>query len=111
MNLFSVGVVNNKTVEKYSIPWSSNYFSSSTILNKLLIALAMPNNLLCLYLFEKLHFQRCFDFVLTIFSKYHFYPTALKGGRGIVFTHGVRIDGRVGVGKSLSGLYLRNCKV
>ena len=25
-----------------------------------------------------------------------FYPTALKGCRGIVFTHGVRMGGRVG---------------
>ena len=40
----------------------------------------------------------------------HFYPTALKGCRGIVFTHGVRMGGRV-AGKSLSGLYLRNRKV
>ena len=44
----------------------------------------------------------------------HFYPTALKGCRGIVFTHGVRIGGRAGgraAGNSLSGLYLRNRKV
>ena len=44
----------------------------------------------------------------------HFYPTALKGCRGIVFTHGVRMGGRAGrqaAGKSLSGLYLRNHKV
>ena len=34
-----------------------------------------------------------------------FYPTALKGCRGIVFTHGVRMGGPV------SGLYLRNRKV
>ena len=27
----------------------------------------------------------------------HFYPTALKGCQGIVFTHGVRMGGRVGV--------------
>ena len=47
-----------------------------------------------------------------------FYPTALKGCRGIVFTHGVRMGGRPGgraggraAGKSLSGLYLRNRKV
>ena len=39
-----------------------------------------------------------------------FYPTALKGCRGIVFTHGVRMGGQVG-GNSLSGLYLRNRKV
>ena len=39
-----------------------------------------------------------------------FYPTALKGCRGIVFTHGVQMGGRA-VGKSLSGLYLRNRKV
>ena len=38
-----------------------------------------------------------------------FYPTALKGCRGIVFTHRVRMGGWVG--KSLSGLYLRNRKV
>ena len=44
----------------------------------------------------------------------HFYPTALKGCRGIVFTHGVRLGGRAigrAVGNSLSGLYLRNRKV
>ena len=28
-----------------------------------------------------------------------FYPTALKGCRGIVFTHGVRMGGRAGGGK------------
>ena len=40
----------------------------------------------------------------------HFYPTALKGCQGIVFTHGVRMGGRA-AGNSLSGLYLRNPKV
>ena len=43
-----------------------------------------------------------------------FYPTALKGCRGIVFTHGVRMGRRAGgwaAGNSLSGLYLRNRKV
>ena len=43
-----------------------------------------------------------------------FYPTALKGCRGIVFTHGVRMGRQVGwpaAGNSLSGLYLRNRKV
>ena len=44
-------------------------------------------------------------FKLTVF-----YPTALKGCQGIVFTHGVRMGGRA-VGNSLSGLYLRNRKV
>ena len=39
-----------------------------------------------------------------------FHPTALKGCQGIVFTHGVQMGGRA-VGKSLSGLYLRNRKV
>ena len=39
-----------------------------------------------------------------------FYPTALKGCRGIVFMLGVQMGGRA-VGKSLSGLYLRNRKV
>ena len=34
----------------------------------------------------------------------------LRGCRGIVFTHGVRMGGRA-VGNSLSGLYLRNRKV
>ena len=37
----------------------------------------------------------------------NFYPTALKGCRGIVFTHGVRMGGRAGgraAGNSLSGL-------
>ena len=32
-------------------------------------------------------------------ADYHFYPTALKGCRGIVFTHGVRMGGRLGMGK------------
>ena len=35
----------------------------------------------------------------------HFYPTALRGCRGIVFNHGVRM-GRRAAGKSLSGLCL-----
>ena len=39
-----------------------------------------------------------------------YYPTALKGCQGIVFSFGVRMDGRV-AGKSLSRLYLRNRKV
>ena len=30
-----------------------------------------------------------------------FYPTALKGCRGIVFTHGVRMGGGVGGGKKI----------
>ena len=45
---------------------------------------------------------------------FNFYPTALKGCRGIVFTHGVRVGGRAGgwtAENSLSGLYLRNRKV
>ena len=29
-------------------------------------------------------------------NKSLFYPTALRGGRGIVFTHGVRMGGWVG---------------
>ena len=29
----------------------------------------------------------------------YFYPTALKGCRGIVFIHGGRMDGRMGGGK------------
>ena len=37
-------------------------------------------------------------------DRLHFYSTALKGCRGIVFTHGVWMGSR----KSLSGLYLRN---
>ena len=39
-----------------------------------------------------------------------YYPTALNGCWGIVFTHGVRMVGRA-AGNSLSGLYLRNRKV
>ena len=48
----------------------------------------------------------------AVFSGFRisFYPTALKGCRDIVFTHGVRMGGRA-AGKSLSGLYLRNRKV
>ena len=52
------------------------------------------------------HVSFCWDYV-SIFiyknSNYnkinqicHFYPTALKGCRGIVFTHGVRMGGRPG---------------
>ena len=37
-----------------------------------------------------------FDFI-HLYMKYAFYPTALKGCRGIVFTHGVRMGGRAGV--------------
>ena len=43
-----------------------------------------------------------------------YYPTALKGCPGIVFTHGVRMGSQAGVraaGKSLSRLYLRKRKV
>ena len=48
------------------------------------------------------------------FQLFHFYPTALKGCQGIVFTHGVRMGGRASgraARKSLSALYLRNRKV
>ena len=38
--------------------------------------------------------------ILKSFSLYPFYPTALKGCRGIVFTHGVEMGRRV-AGKSL----------
>ena len=51
-----------------------------------------------------------FESVLINSFQLCFYPTALKGCRGIVFTHGVRMGGRA-AGKSLSGLYLRNRKV
>ena len=57
-----------------------------------------------------------FTGTLLLYSVFHcsqqsvFYPTALKGCRGIVFTHGVWAGGRP-AGNSLSGLYLRNCKV
>ena len=44
-----------------------------------------------------------------------FYPTALKGRRGIVFTHSVwmgrRVVGQAVAGRRLSGLYLGNRKV
>ena len=50
------------------------------------------------------------DCLVLFYIGLHFYPTALKGCRGIVFPHRVRMGGRV-AGKSLSGLYLRNCKV
>ena len=33
---------------------------------------------------------------LFLSSFYHFYPTAHKSCRGIVFTHGVRVGGRPG---------------
>ena len=53
------------------------------------------------------------EVVLKIFPNlnvFAFYPTALEGCRGIVFTHGVRMVGRA-AGNSWSGLYLRNRKV
>ena len=54
-----------------------------------------------LFVFEEIYvrFQR---------TNCNFYPTALKGCPGIVFTRCP--DGRA-AGKSLSGLYLRNRKV
>ena len=56
----------------------------------------------------------CMLHVYSVYMFFSFYPTALKGCRGIVFTHGVRMGGRAGgraAGNSLSGLYLRNRKV
>ena len=47
---------------------------------------------------------------VLVWRCWHSYPTALKGCRGIVFTHAVRMGGRA-AGNSLSGLYLRNRKV
>ena len=47
---------------------------------------------------------------LLKFRFWPFYPTALKGCWGIVFTHGVRMGGWV-AGKSLPSLHLRNRKV
>ena len=44
-------------------------------------------------------------------SQWGFYPTALKGCKGIVFTHGVQMGVRRAAGNRLSGLYLRNHKV
>ena len=39
-------------------------------------------------------------FLVYIFTlKHDFYPTALKGCRGIIFTHGVRMGKRAGGGK------------
>ena len=52
----------------------------------------------------------CHVIFLMFTNSFHFYPTALKGCWGIVFTHGVRMGGRA-AGNSLSGLYLRNRKV
>ena len=48
--------------------------------------------------------------VIKIDTKNHFYPTTLKGCRGIVFTQGVWVSGWV-AGKSMFGLYVRNRKV
>ena len=61
-------------------------------------------------LYKSLHIVLCVVLVDYAVLAYCFYPTALKGCWGIVFTHGVRMGGRA-AGKSLSGLYLRNCKV
>ena len=53
--------------------------------------------------------------IILFYNFQSFYPTALGGCRGIVFTHGVRMGGRsggiAGSGKSLFGLYFRNRKV
>ena len=38
-------------------------------------------------------------FLYYLPTAFHFYPTALKGCRGIVFTHGVRMGGWAGSGK------------
>ena len=54
------------------------------------------------------YFQKHYNEDLNIML--YFYPTDLKGCQGIVFTHGVRMGGWA-VGRSLSGLYLGNCKV
>ena len=40
-----------------------------------------------------------------------FYPTTLKGCQGVIFTHGVQMGIQASSGKSLSVLYLRNCKM
>ena len=56
---------------------------------------------------QRLHQVRAHDVCTFVASKAFqggvFYPTALNGCRGIVFT--------LSAGKSLSGLYLRNHKV
>ena len=52
----------------------------------------------------------CFICHLFLCIPEPFYPTALRGSRGIFFTHGVWM-GRRAVAKSLSRLHLRNCKV
>ena len=46
-----------------------------------------------------------------IFINFGFYPTALKSYWGFVFTNAVRMAGRAGGWKCLSGMYLRNCMV
>ena len=87
----------------------------------------MSVKLKVLMLFYLIHFDNClnliqycqtasdvhvFDIGVVIHptAVYASYPTALKGCRGIVFTHGVRMGGRA-AGNSLSRLYLRNRKV
>ena len=66
----------------------------------------------CLHIIDRRGFECEASYRKTITSvfKVSFYPKALQGCRCIVFTHGVRMGGRA-VGKSLSGLYLRNHKV
>ena len=61
------------------------------------------------YISEEIFNNILFPFSLSSnFNTIDYYPTVLKGCRGIVFTHGVRIGRHAGGGESLSGLYLRN---
>ena len=71
------------------------------------------NGILNLMALKQKFQQTCFDeyyLAVLIDKQDFFYPTAFKGCRGIVFTHGVRMGGRA-AGNSLFGLYLRNRKV
>ena len=50
--------------------------------------------LLCYPVSIRIYYQQGVLFLVLHHKLAHFYPTALKGCRGIVFTHGVRVGGR-----------------
>ena len=101
------------------MPWSSLFYfisSCNPSILKLLTSWRSPYYLIiahyliaeCLFLIMSLLVE---DYkMLPVYAQMHFYPTALKGCRDIVFTHNVQMGGQES-GKTLSGLYLRNRKM
>ena len=78
-------------------------FSSVSNLKKILNLTSDPiiiQTLLCIFLtfvikhlINSIHKTFKKHSIINGFCTHHFYPTALKGCRGIVFTHGVRMGG------------------